>query len=263
MTSSALFRNKHMTLLDDRFDKMLQDEYEDEEEFSDEDEERERKPVREIEGMIPQETTTDQILTSFLDSLVLQGSTLVPSDNPMEEIDALRSSLRATLREGDKALIADGPTREYVSDSDEEEDRKWDVETVLTTYSNIYNHPALLDARKRARAGEKIELDANGIPVSWKEKRREEERKKRDAKLGHAVAPAAEAQVEERVNKGTARVKGETKEEKKARKEKVKEERRTARVEKKELRAAYEKERGKMERSARSREMEKGKIHIA
>lgn len=269
MTSSALFRTKHMTLLDDRFDKMLADEYEEEDE-----EERDNEDFSEDGDAEPkpngvtwtQEQMTEHILSQFLSETVLQGHTLVPSDDPMEELANMRAQLRDTLRPVDFELIADGPTHEYVSEDEEEDDRKWDVETVLTTYSNIYNHPAMLEASSRARREQleagKIELDAKGFPVSWVDSRREEERKKRDAKLGLGAAPAAEAEQEARDNKGVARKKGESKGEKKARKEAVKEERRTARQTKKELKAAFETEKGEMIKSAKRRDAEKGTVHI-
>lgn len=275
MTSSALFRNKHLTLLDDRFDKMLKDEYddEDEDEFDadddDEEEERDNAEPRTVrpggEVVWTKEQMAEHILSQFLDETSLQGRSLIPSDNPMDELQAVRQDLKSVLRERDFTLVADGPTSaNYVSsDSEEEEDRKWDVETVLTTYSNIYNHPAVLDASTRARRakenGQRIEVDSNGIPISWKE----EERRKKEAKMMNGTAPAAEAEEpEERVNKGAKRTKGETKEEKKARKEAVKEERRAARQEKKDLKVAYAAEKGKLVRGAKMRETAQGRIHI-
>ncbi|KAI9010645.1 Low temperature viability protein-domain-containing protein [Hyaloraphidium curvatum] len=279
MTSSALFRNKHLTLLDDRFDKMLQDEY-DEEDEDEEDGEEDDGSGDGDHADNPEPTTwtraqmTEHILSQFLAETSLQGRSLIPSDDPMEEMDTIRTELKAMLRPADLAPAAAAPSKAYElvsEDEEDEEERRWDVETVLTTYSNAYNHPAVLDAsaaaRRRRDGAEKIEIDANGIPVSWLEKRREEERRKRDARMGKA-APAAESdgsdgEEEARVNKGAARTKGESKEEKKARKEAVKEEKRAAREQKKQLKEAFRLEKGEMAKTAKQRAGEKGRIRIA
>lgn len=285
MTSSALFRNKHMTLLDDRFDRMLKDEYDTEDDDADDlddgdegwsrgnapNESEGQRAVQAAPGEViwTKEQMMEHVLSQFLDETLLQGRSLVPSDDPIEEVEEIRRGLREALRQGDFSLVADGPVaKDVVYDSDdgeEEEDRRWDVETILTTYSNIYNRPALLGGsrRRQEQGAEKIVLGPDGIPLSWAEKRREELRK-RDAK--HALdsaAPAAEPELEvPKVNKGAARVKGESKEEKKARKEAVKEERRRAREDKKELKAAYATEKGKLSRSSKMRDAEKNRIHI-
>merc|ERR1711998_21809 len=97
-----------------------------------------------------------------------------------------------------------------------EEIEQWDCETILTTYSNLENHPRLVGPVQRIRLGPK-----SGLPI------------------GTVLPFAKEAIVEdeeyqERANMGIKRDKAETPEEKRARKAAVKAEKAAARQRKKE-----------------------------
>lgn len=140
---------------------------------------------------------------------------------------------------------------DLVRDIDVKED-KWDCESILSTYSNIENHPRMLKIRGalNAKSGKstkqaqqpKITIDPKtGFPVV----------------LGpdDAAIPEAESDAEsdstmdaEDLNNGTkrhtiARPKGETPEQKKARKEQAKVEKQSRRQEKKATKQAFGTER--------------------
>ncbi|GAA6014426.1 hypothetical protein JCM11491_007049 [Sporobolomyces phaffii] len=125
------------------------------------------------------------------------------------------------------------------------EDRRhdrWDCETVLSTYSNLSNHPRLLrirDNKLKSSKPAQIKLDpktgfplVNGELVNGKDTIMEEDEGAED-----------EEEMEEYIPKETIkRPRGETAEEKKARKALVKEERQSRRTEKKQTKESFDKE---------------------
>jgi len=109
---------------------------------------------------------------------------------------------------------------------DEKDDDKWDCQTVLTTYSNIYNHPKLITQIPT----NKIRLSRKtGLPLADKNK-----------------IPTKESAVEEQDDDQSsiifARKKDETSDERRARKHAVKEIRRDRRIIKKATKVAFKQE---------------------
>lgn len=111
---------------------------------------------------------------------------------------------------------------------------KWDAESIISTYSNLENHPTIIKRPSKA-SSRKIKLSAKGVPI------------------GVLVTPAmrkqreaAEEEEEELVviNEGKKRSKTETKEERKARKKAIKAQRRLQRQQKKGLKEAFKHEAG-------------------
>ncbi|KAI9320311.1 hypothetical protein DFJ73DRAFT_877934 [Zopfochytrium polystomum] len=182
-------------------------------------------------------------------------------------IDALRGALTAPLEpgDGDAAIVkqqiaqrgeemtaeleAEELEREVAA---EEEARgrgkeRWDVETIMSTYSNVYNRPKLIAAVERTAP--KIRF-VKGRPVVVEapaEKGDVESAKPGQRDIGAEDEDGEEDEFDEeegaeRVNLGAARSKNETKEEKKARKQAVKEQRKSRRNEKKELKDAFKME---------------------
>ena len=45
--------------------------------------------------------------------------------------------------------------------SEEEPEKKWDCESILTTYSNIYNHPRLISEPKTSKIKSEFNLICN------------------------------------------------------------------------------------------------------
>ncbi|KAI0225497.1 hypothetical protein LSAT2_023743 [Lamellibrachia satsuma] len=103
----------------------------------------------------------------------------------------------------------------------EQPKQQWDCESILSTYSNLYNHPKTIDEPRKIK------------PI-------------RLTKGKHVVSDEQTDCRTNRENKGdiacTYRPRGEETEEKKARKKAVKEERRMRRVEKKATKTAFKEE---------------------
>ncbi|KAI8818857.1 hypothetical protein BJ741DRAFT_640636 [Chytriomyces cf. hyalinus JEL632] len=254
MTSSAMVRTKHLSNLDDQFDEALKayddDQVGDLEQDAFDPETDEpcaldaNKPSISAERM-------NKIFDSFLENTEVVGRKgLVLNKVPESvKIDAVRNELRDVTRvtelmklsvddtmEGGDALDAI-LEREVLDMRPNANIDKWDVETVLTTYSNIYNHPQMIrDVMTNTR---KIRLSRRG-PVVVEPKA--------------AVVPTVDDDADEddendsedgdfeAHNAGKARTKTETKEEKKARKQAVKEQKQSRRSEKKQTKEAFKKE---------------------
>ncbi|KYR01737.1 hypothetical protein DLAC_01747 [Tieghemostelium lacteum] len=105
---------------------------------------------------------------------------------------------------------------------------KWDCETIISTYSTIYNHPSLIK-EERPQAKRIIKLGKHGIPVKPSKQVEEEEEDE-------------DEDEEPRENLGAAISKNESKEEKKLRKQQVKQDRKKSREQKKSLKVAFKQE---------------------
>ncbi|KAJ3213116.1 peroxin [Dinochytrium kinnereticum] len=252
MTSSALFRNKNLTILDQRFDELMKKEYDD-----DEDEEFEDVDSNEPVGAITQKRL-DKIFDSFLDSTEVVGrkKLLLNRVIPMAQMDSVRKELKGGEKDVEKVLEAENDIKdgqelydqleaeyqELMKSDDEKE--KWDVETVLTTYSNIYNRPALI--KEIRKSAPRIRL-RKGMPYV-------EEPQKVDTtaenETEEKVTSDEEEGGEEPKNAGEARKKGETKEEKRARKAAVKAGKKERRAEKKVVKAVFAKEFDRQKKTA-------------
>ena len=102
--------------------------------------------------------------------------------------------------------------------------KQWDCETILSTYSNIYNHP------HQIKLPAKVRVDKKGMAVIEGEGERGEDE-------GYE-----EEDAEEGVTISNLRTKGETKEEKRLRKQAVKENARVRRQVKKATKEIYKDE---------------------
>lgn len=103
----------------------------------------------------------------------------------------------------------------------------WDCETILSTYSNIYNHPKLIEIPS------KIKLDKRGIAINEIPEGKEEEENEEMEN---------ESEEKETVVISNYRTKSETAEEKKARKKAVKESQRMRRQIKKATKEVFKEE---------------------
>lgn len=144
----------------------------------------------------------------------------------------------------------------------------WDCETIISTYSNLENHPHVVKEPRRNAGHRLIKIDdRSGLPSQYTSAKLRQQRvaakknlaaKKTTASAGATSTlyddddddnddeekKADEEQEEwiEPVNQGAKRKKGETKEEKKARKEQAKLNKQAARGRKKELKSMYKME---------------------
>ena len=109
----------------------------------------------------------------------------------------------------------------------------WDCETILSTYSNIYNHPKLIEIPS------KIKLDKRGIAINDITEDKEPENEEADKKEEECES---EEEEEETFVISNYRTKTETAEEKRARKKAVKESQRMRRQIKKATKEVFKEE---------------------
>jgi protein LTV1 len=154
MTSSAMFRNKHLTLLDDQFERLMMKEY------SGSEEEEEEPELT--------DPAIQDILNEFLEKMQVKGKRVIPLLSPSEQIKVIRDglsnglskeALKKTIQETYQRQEEEYDSQEEWTEPEEPEKEFWDCQTIISTYSNIYNHPTLLEAPK------KIQFNQKGFPV--------------------------------------------------------------------------------------------------
>ncbi|XP_066249012.1 protein LTV1 homolog [Euwallacea similis] len=133
MTSSVIRRNNQLSLLDDRFEKMYQ--CYDEHEIG-------ALDTEEIEGHMPE---SSEVLLKYAEEFEKQQK--------RELLDKER-----VMRQLQEDSDDDWEEMRQVEVNEEE---KWDCETILSTYSNLYNHPKIIKEPSK----NKIKVDnKTGIP---------------------------------------------------------------------------------------------------
>ncbi|KAI0778643.1 LTV-domain-containing protein [Trametes elegans] len=235
MSSSSMWRNEHLSVLDERFDQ-IQLEYEDsdgegEEEFSLDD-------LEEAPDLIASRDDFESMMDEFLEKYEVVAGKMRPvlPGSANDKLDTIRKALgEAKIRDDAEESGSEDDDILMPLDVDEKKDR-WDCETILTTYSNLENHPRLITARNTKQVP-KIRLDPKtGLPSVVEEQ---------PTKPQHSHDSSATDEDEEDsrpVRVTIARRKDETPEEKKARKQAVKAERQTRRSEKKATKESFSKE---------------------
>lgn len=215
MTSSIMRRSEKLVSLDDQFEEMFLDKY-DEDEVGD----LTHKNLEDNEIELDSELLKNMMQKDY--------DTFVPQqDNVMDTI------------KGDKDLKKSA--LDFVDNYDSDEDikqkdivqvkekPKWDCETIISTYSNLYNRPKIVDDGFSHKS--KIQISKSGML-----------KPDRKVRIGSELKQMEKEYQEERSelkHKPQKRDKGETKEEKKKRKALVKEAKRERRIEKKETQAAF------------------------
>jgi len=251
MSSSAMFRNKHLTLLDDRFERVI-NQYDD-------DNIGELDPeAPNVRGNIDDNDLPDhydRLFDEFLDSKDVLGKKVIDKfagGIPSEQIAELREELKTKEFDILKYEEEQRNKKEKVqmierelSKNEKREKNNWDCETIITTYTNIYNHPKMI----KDDTVKKIHVTRKGLPIIEKEVSEEEEEEE-------------EEEYEVRENKGAARNKKETKEEKKARKAMVKNAKKERREAKKATKKAFKKEHMKQEKIQKTKEMQERTMKI-
>ncbi|KAJ1776850.1 Protein ltv1 [Coemansia sp. RSA 2167] len=253
MTSSTMHRNDKLTLLDEQFDRI-------EAMYEDSDSEAERYDsdghyIPEYDAMgnaKPLSTRADfeSVLNEFLNDYELTGKKMqavVEGGTGAGKLGTYRDGL-AGGEESRKAVVraAERILDEAAAKTDEQdaaevaamfqpkERTAWDCQSILSTYSTLDNHPATIHEARAPR-----------IRVS--------------RKSGFPVVDAIDENSDEggdeepREDKGVARNKTESAEEKRARKRQVQEERRQRREEKRETRGVFAEKRDRREQSKNDR----------
>lgn len=142
MSSSVIRRNKQLELLDDRFEKFFEN-Y-DEPEIG-------ALDCEEIEGHI-----------DMSDDLLAQCMGELKHDDNDLKYDRQWDDKRV------KKIMEEDSSEEEMIElevKDDAPEKKWDCESVLSTYSNAYNHPKLIAEPRRNRL--KIEINPKtGVPTN-------------------------------------------------------------------------------------------------
>jgi len=254
MSSSAMFRNKHLTLLDDRFERVI-NQYDDDN-IGELDPEAPTVRGNIDDTDLPEHY--DKLFDEFLDSKDVLGKKVIENfagGVPEDQIKELRDEhktegfdiLKYEEEESKKKEKVQMVERE-LSKNEKRERNNWDCETIITTYTNIYNHPKMI----KDDSIKKIHVTRKGLPIIEKETPEEEEEEEE----------YEEEEYEVRENKGVARNRNETKEEKKARKEKVKNAKKERREAKKATKKAFKKEHMKQEKIQKRKEIQERTMRI-
>ncbi|KAH9837296.1 Low temperature viability protein-domain-containing protein [Rhodofomes roseus] len=250
MSSSSMFRNEGLTMLDERFEE-IQKQY-------DSDEEEEEDGPSDDSDEAPELITTredfDAMMNEFLDNYEILGGKMRPilaGDTATEKLDTIRKALgKARLRNDDEDNNSEADDILMPLDVDEKQER-WDCETILTTYSNLENHPRLIKARQD-KPVRKIRLDPKtGLPIV-------------DGKQPHSrtttdSASESESEDDSRPRVTISRPKNESKEDKQARKQAVKAERQQRRVDKKATKEQFSSEAKRQNRTLANKEKTKAR----
>jgi protein LTV1 len=226
MSSAVLPRTKGKEFLDNKFEHVLRD-YE--EELEDE------------EGL-EEESKYEHIFDEFLEKYEVIGKKMVDKASaPVDAVSELRQMLletnlgsessskwvkllQAKLRGEDIEIEeSDEEVEDQIMEREEPKKAEWDCETIVSTYSNLENHPQIISERKP-----RIQLDKRGFARTMYDIPEEQDDE--------------EEETEEKINLGVARPKNESLESKKERKLALKEQKRNRRIEKKALKVAFKNE---------------------
>ncbi|THH30628.1 hypothetical protein EUX98_g3546 [Antrodiella citrinella] len=231
MSSSSMFRNEGLTTLDERFDQ-IQKAY-DSDDDEDEDDDDDESDTDSAPELITTREDFDSMMNEFLDKFEVLGGKMRPvlaGDTPIEKLNTFRKALgEAVIRERTDEEDNDDDILMPL-DVDDKADR-WDCETILSTYSNLENHPRVIRARDQNRVP-RIRLDPKtGLPTVQSTKSATDGRR--------SVTPTPDDP--QPIRHTVTRPKNESKEDKKLRKQAVKVERQGRRVEKKETKEQFSK----------------------
>lgn len=147
MSSSVIRRNEQLSLLDDRFEKFY---------ASYDDPELGDLALDDIEGDWHQK---HPVVMQCFKEFKKQTDDLKYD----KEWDRERVKKYANVVEGEQ-----DPTEELVDyEVEDDKEKKWDCESILSTYSNIYNHPKLIDEPRSKRREATIQIDPKtGLPTN-------------------------------------------------------------------------------------------------
>uniref|UniRef100_A0A8D0EDK9 Protein LTV1 homolog n=1 Tax=Salvator merianae TaxID=96440 RepID=A0A8D0EDK9_SALMN len=216
MTSSVMRRNEQLTLLDERFEKFF-------EQFDDD--EIGALDNAELEGFIQSNSTRlQEVLNDYYRE---------------KAKDCVKSDALEIKEDSDQLLNEDNEESEkLVTLIVEEPQEKWDCESILSTYSNLYNHPKLIEIPQKPKPI--VVSNKTGIPLDTLPQRgltaKQAERMQR---INDCDLPRVSTQP---------RSKNESKEDRKARKQAIKEERKERRIEKKANKLAFKQEKTRQEK---------------
>ncbi|XP_008283191.1 protein LTV1 homolog [Stegastes partitus] len=218
MTSSVMRRNEQLTLLDDRFEKFY-------EQFDDD--EIGALDNAELEGFIePDSARLEEIIKDYFKHK--ENEYLRPEDLGPKELPVVKEEEEDEEEEEEEmeTVVITAP------------EEKWDCETIISTYSNIYNRPKVIQEPSKPKPI--IVSSKTGIPLDVLPARGlTAKQAERMTRINDSDLPRVSTQP---------RNKEESKEERKARKQAVKDERKERRAEKKANKMAFKEEKVRQEK---------------
>ncbi|KAH9997790.1 Low temperature viability protein-domain-containing protein [Russula compacta] len=232
MSSASIFRSDGLRDLDDRFDQAEKEYIEDE---GSEDGPPDSGDSDSTPELIASREDFDSLMDDFLHNYEVSGGKMKPSlpGSGPEKLQSLRLAMGR-----DKCLMVDHSDQEHNQDDiyamiEDEKRERWDVETVLTTYTNLENHPRLIKAREEHKIS-KIRLDPKtGFPLVEGKSTSRSNVSQSSLEKRAAVNSTAAPRIT------TRRPREEPAEERRERKRVVKAERHARRVEKKEKKEQF------------------------
>ncbi|XP_017312729.1 protein LTV1 homolog isoform X3 [Ictalurus punctatus] len=219
LTSSVMRRNEQLTLLDDRFEKFY-------EQFDDD--EIGALDNAELEGYIdPSSTRLEEVIHDYFKQKEKEIQT--PEQLGPPELPSLKEEEEEEDEEQEMEILV-------IEESPEE---KWDCETIISTYSNLYNRPKLIEDPPRQKKQIRVS-SKTGIPLDVLPKRgltaKQVERMER---INDSDLPRVSTQPRSRE---------ESTDDRRLRKQAIKEERKERRMEKKANKVAFKEEKQKQEK---------------
>ncbi|XP_071765113.2 protein LTV1 homolog [Centroberyx gerrardi] len=217
LTSSVMRRNEQLSLLDDRFEKFY-------EQFDDD--EIGALDNAELEGFIaPDSARLEEVIKDYFKQKEKEYQR--PDDLGPKELPVVKEEEEDEEEEQEmETLVIEAPAE------------KWDCETIISTYSNLYNRPKIIQdppKSKPIRVSSKTGIPLDVLPGRGPTARQAE----RMERINDSDLPRVSTQP---------RSKEESKEERRARKQAVKEERKERRTEKKANKMAFKEEKARQEK---------------
>ncbi|KAK7465279.1 Protein ltv1 [Stygiomarasmius scandens] len=249
MSSSSMYRTEGLQTLDERFDQLMLKEY-------NEDEDEEEQTLSDDENdQAPQLITTREDFTAMMDEFLndyeILGRKIKPKlegETGAQKLDTLRTAMGLDERVRDTTGESDEEEQDIFVELEEDKKDRWDCETILTTYSNLENHPRLIRARD-SKPIPKIRLDPKtGLPSIAEDPSKTKAHSTKSHKNVSFKNDSDDSDYENEDDDESAphqtitRSRNETAEEKKARKKAVKAQQAARRSEKKANKEAFENE---------------------
>ena len=147
MSSSMMYRNEQLTLLDDQFDKVL-DDYDDEEIGELDGEDEEVLGEIDIYDSNVENAHIETIFDEFLESAKVIGSKhRLVTRKADEDLDSIRNVLKEDAQNivdkfGEEESLKRNNVKIHLPEPRKR--NEWDVESVLSMNSNVYNRPAII-----------------------------------------------------------------------------------------------------------------------
>lgn len=235
MTSSIIRRTEGLKVLDDRFERIM--EQYDEEEIGCVEQE-------DVHGVLD---TNNTLINNLIDDFYESNKkhSLAETKSKEDEVAVYGEEEMGEEEEEDESKVFE----QFLKEDPKE---KWDCESIISTYSNIYNHPKLIEEKSIRPLAKKYELHKRtGIPIGvFDERKKNEEDSDTDEEDDDVVI--------ETVVLNNVRNKGETPEERKQRKQDVKNQRKNRRIEKKTNKLAFKYEQNMQEKVIKNTIAQKG-----